>query len=64
MSETHFMALPLDGQGSPWRNPGPFPLRIAEESEACLSADSVVLFQIAVPGVMREYFQSITPTPS
>lgn len=68
VSETHFIALPLDGQGSPWRNPGPFPPRIAEESEACLSANSVVLFQIAIPVVtlflVREYFQSIAPTPS
>lgn len=43
----HFITLPLDGQGSPRRSTGHFPLRI-EENEACLRADSVMFFQIGI----------------
>lgn len=60
VSETHVITLPLDGQGSPRRNPGCFPLRMTEGSEASLAVDSVMLFHIGLPVVtlfLSEYFQ-------
>lgn len=49
VSEAHVITLSLDGQGSSRRNPGCFPLRMTEGSEASLAVDSVMLFHIDLP---------------